>query len=87
MPSFAKDTVTNRNCTRHRRVVGGAIALFLAFSQIVAASTHADDQSRGDERNAIRRMNEQTRFEMRSRSCPLLHTPVHSCTVPFGRAC
>jgi len=37
MPGFAKDTVTNRNCTCHRRVVGGAIALFLAFSQIVAA--------------------------------------------------
>jgi len=59
MPNFAKNTVTNRSCTRHVRVFGGAIALFLAFNQIVMASTHADDQSHVDERNAIRRMNEQ----------------------------
>jgi len=59
MPNFAKDTVTNRNCTRHVRAFGGALVLFLAFNQIVAASTQADDQSRADERNALRRMNEQ----------------------------
>jgi hypothetical protein len=59
MPKFAKHTVTNRNCTRHVRAFGGALVLFLAFNQIVAASTQADDQSSADERNALRRMNEQ----------------------------
>jgi hypothetical protein len=59
MPNFAKDTVTNRNSNRHVRVFGGAVALFLAFNQMVAASTQADDQPRTDEQNAIRRMNEQ----------------------------
>jgi hypothetical protein len=59
MPNFAKDTVTNRNRTRHVRAFGGALVLFLAFNQMVAASTQADDPSRADERNAIRRMNEQ----------------------------
>ena len=54
MPSVAKDTVTNRNSNRHVRVYGEAVALFLAFNQIVAASTQADDQPRTDERNRLR---------------------------------
>jgi len=59
MPSVAKDTVTNRNSNRHVRVYGEAVALFLAFNQIVAASTQADDQPRADERNRLR--SDQTR--------------------------
>ena len=59
MPNFAKGTVTNRNSNRHFRVFGEAVALFLAFNQIVAASTQADDQPRADERNRLR--SDQTR--------------------------
>jgi hypothetical protein len=59
MANFAKNTVTNRISTRHVRAFGGVIALLLAVNQIVPPSTYADDQSSADERNAIRRMNEQ----------------------------
>jgi hypothetical protein len=59
MTNLPKNTVTNRNSARRARLFGGTVALLLAFNQIVAASTQADDQPLADERNAMRRMNEQ----------------------------
>jgi hypothetical protein len=59
MANFAKDAVANRTSTRHVRVYGGVIALLFTFIQIIPAVTYADDQPRVDERDAIRRMNEQ----------------------------
>lgn len=59
MANFASDTLRNRRSTRHVLVYGSAIGVLLAFNQIVTASAHADDQPYADERDAIRRMNEQ----------------------------
>jgi hypothetical protein len=59
MPNFAKDAVTSRRFPRHVLVYGGALALLLALNQTVTASAYADDQAQADEREALRRMNEQ----------------------------
>jgi len=59
MPNFAKDTVTSRRSPRHVLVYGGALALLLAFNQTVTTSAYADDQAQADEREALRRMNDQ----------------------------
>lgn len=59
MPNFAKDTVTSRRSPRHVMVYGGALALLLVLHQTVTASAYADDQAHADEREALRRMNEQ----------------------------
>jgi len=57
MINFAKDIFTNRSCARHVRVYGSAIALLLALTQSVTASTCADDSSRELERVEIRQIN------------------------------
>jgi hypothetical protein len=59
MANLPKDTVTSRNSAHRVRLFGGAVALLLTFTQIAAASPQADDQPLVDERNAMRRMNEQ----------------------------
>jgi hypothetical protein len=59
MTNLPKDAVTNRNSARRVRLFGGAVALLLTFTQIMAASPQADDQPLVDERNTMRRMNEQ----------------------------
>jgi len=59
MVNFAKETITSRNCGRHVRVHGGALALLLILSQVAPASTYADDPPHEAERDAIRRMDEQ----------------------------
>jgi hypothetical protein len=59
MPNFAKDTVTSRRSPRHVLVYGGALALLLALNQTVTTSAYADDQAQADEREALRRMNDQ----------------------------
>jgi hypothetical protein len=41
MGNFAKDSVTNRNSTRHVRVFGGAIALLVALNRILPALSRA----------------------------------------------
>src|ERR1700681_4707567 len=59
MVNFAKEAITNRNRSRHVRVYGGALALLLTLSQVVPASTYADDPPHEGEQDALRRMNEQ----------------------------
>jgi hypothetical protein len=59
MPNFAKDTVTSKRSPRHALVYGGALALLLSLNQTVTACAYADDQAHADEREALRRMNEQ----------------------------
>jgi hypothetical protein len=59
MANFVKDTVPSRHFVRRIRIFGGAIALLLAFHQFIPAPAYADDQSREDEGDAVRRMKEQ----------------------------
>jgi hypothetical protein len=59
MVNFAKDTVTIRSCAHRVRFFGVAFAVLLVLSEIVPASTYADDSPHGAENDAIPRMNEQ----------------------------
>jgi len=59
MPNFRKDTVKSRRFPRHVLVYGGALALLLALNQTAKASAWGGDQAQADEREALRRMNEQ----------------------------
>jgi hypothetical protein len=59
MAIFSQDTVTNRTPTQHLRAYIGAVALLLVLILIAPPSTRADDPPRPDDREAIRRMNEQ----------------------------
>jgi hypothetical protein len=59
MPNFSRDTVTNISSACLICVFAGAIALLLAFNPFTSTSVHADDPTRADEGDAIRRMNDQ----------------------------
>src|SRR6202795_5416085 len=59
MFNCAKHAGLVRRCARRIRIFSGAIALLLAFNQIVPVSICAGDQPSKAEEEAIRRMNEQ----------------------------